>query len=231
MTRINVVVEGQTEEAFAKQVLAPHLSGHEVYLHPIVVSAARTRQSQGHRGGGGSFGKALRTIRDALKKDRSAYCTTMFDYYGLPADYPGLDSEDCPPSTRLYDRIEFLEKRLVQEIGDTHRFLPYLQDHEFEALLFADVNVIDRAPGLQSAAESRLDDLQSIIDHFETPEWIDDGEETAPSKRLQDLFPRYDKVVHGEMIPHDIGLNRIRAECPHFNSWINQLESLEPLSS
>lgn len=230
MTRVNVVVEGQTEETFAKQVLSPPLSGHEVYLHPIVVSATRTRQSRDHLGGGGSFGKVLRTIRDTLQNDRSAYCSTMFDYYGLPADYPGLDSEDCPPSARLDEHIEFLENRLAQEIGDTHRFIPYLQVHEFEALLFADVEGIDRAPGLQSTSESRAE-LQSIVDHFETPERIDDGEETAPSKRLKNLFPRYDKVLHGAMIAHDIGLDPIRAECPHFDDWVTRLESLTPLPS
>lgn len=231
MTRLNVIVEGKTERDFVDRTLAPHLRTNEIYARPILVSASSLRRSQDHLGGGGSFGKALRIIRNTLQNDSSAYCTTMFDYYGLPTDYPGVDSEECPPSARLYERIDFLEKCLAHEVGDTHRFLPYLQVHEFEALLFTDVEVINRAPGLQSTAGSRLDDLRSIIDHFETPERIDDGEETAPSKRLQDLFPHCNKVVHGEMIAYDIGLSRIRAECPHFNDWVNQLESLESLGT
>lgn len=228
MTRVNVVVEGPTEEAFVKQVLSSFLSGREVYLHPIVVSASRTRQSRDHLGGGGSFGKALRTIRDTLRNDPSAYCTTMFDYYGLPGDYPGLDSNTCPPSSQLYDRIDCLENCLAEAIGDTHRFIPYLQVHEFEALLFASVETINNALQTHSSTESRLDHLQAIVDHFAHPELIDDGVETAPSKRLQDLFPRYDKVLHGEMIAHDIGLARIRSECPHFDDWVTRLESLAP---
>ncbi len=229
MIRLKIVVEGHTERDFVKKVLAPSL-GHEEYdVKPIVVSNTPTRQSQDHLGGG-NFGNALRDIRNALD-DQSAYCTTLFDYYGLPADYPGLDSDDGPPSARLYKRIEWLENRLAREIGDTHRFIPYLQVHEFEALLFADVEVIDRAPGLQNPSESRLDDLRSITDHFDTPERIDDGEETAPSKRLKNLFPRYQKVLHGEMIAHDIGLRQIRATCPHFDDWMTQLESLTPLET
>jgi hypothetical protein len=231
MTRLNVVVEGQTEEAFVNQVLVPHLRGYDVYARPIVVSASRARQSRDHLGGGGSFGKALREIRDTLTKDASAHCTTLFDYYGLPPDYPGLESDDCPPPSRLYERIECLETCLAEEVDVPRRFIPYLQVHEFEALLFADVEVIDRAPRMHPSGESRLDDLKSIVDYFDNPERIDEGEETAPSRRLADLFPRYDKQVHGPMIAHDIGLPRLRDACPHFDEWVTQLESLDPLAS
>jgi len=217
MTRLKIVVEGQTEEAFVKQVLAPHLRAYELHTTPIVL------------GGGGSFGKALRTIRVTLSSDPGAYCSTMFDYYGLPPDYPGLNANDCPPSSRLEDRIEYLEACLAQAVEDNHRFLPYLQVHEFEALLFADVEVIDRALRLSSAEEVRLDELRAIVEHFDHPEQIDDGDDTAPSKRLRRLFPRYDKVLHGELIAHDIGLDRIRAECPHFDDWVSRLETLDPL--
>jgi hypothetical protein len=229
MTRLNVVVEGQTEEAFVKQVLAPHLRGFDVYARPIVVSPSRARQNQDHFGGGGSFGKALREIRDLLTNDASAHCTTLFDYYGLPTDYPGLESDVCPPPSQLYDRIECLERCLAEEIDVPRRFIPYLQIHEFEALLFADVEVIDRAPRMSASEESRLDDLKLIVDHFDNPERIDEGEETAPSKRLAGLFPRYNKRVHGPMIAHDIGLPRLRDACPHFDEWMSRLESLDPL--
>ena len=231
MSRLKIVVEGPTEREFVKEVLAPHLYAREFReVSPIVVSASPRRKSQDHLGGGGSFGKARRDIRKALN-DRSAYCTTLFDYYGLPADYPGLDSDDFPSPARLSERVEYLEERLAQEVGDTHRFIPYLQVHEFEALLFSDVEVIDRALQMHGTVESRLDDLQSIVDHFDNPEWIDGGAETAPSKRLKGLFPRYDKVLHGELIAHDIGLHRIREACPHLDSWVAQLESLAPLDA
>lgn len=120
---------------------------------------------------------------------------------------------------------------LVREIGDRHRFIPHLQIHEFEALLFADVEVIDDALQAHGSMESRLDELRSIVEHFNHPELIDDGEETAPSKRLEELFPRYDKVFQGEMIAHDIGLSRIRNACPRFDDWVTRLESLDPLRS
>lgn len=227
MIRLKIVVEGHTEREFVKRVLAPSL-GYETYdVKPIVVSNTPVRQSQDHLGGG-NFGNALRDIRNVLE-DQAAYCTTMFDYYGLPDDFPGLNADDCPPPPRLSARINHLERSLAQEIGDTHRFIPYLQVHEFEALLFADVETIRNALKAHGSTESRLDDLRMIVNHFDHPEQIDDGPDTAPSKRLQDLFPRYDKVFHGEMIAHDIGLPRIRDACPHFNDWVSRLETLDPL--
>ena len=229
MIRLNVVVEGHTEREFVKRVLAPALGYEEYNVKPIVVSNTPVRQSQDHLGGG-NFGSALRDIRNALR-DRSAYCTTMFDYYGLPDDFPGLQSDDCPPPSQLGDRICDLERCLAEEIGDTHQFLPYLQVHEFEALLFSRVETIDDALQTHGSDESRLDDLRAIVNHFDHPERIDDDPETAPSKRLQTLYPSYDKRFHGEMIAHDIGLDCLRAECPHFNAWIDRLESLHPLSS
>lgn len=110
-----------------------------------------------------------------LPKQLHSVGSTLFDYYGLPADFPGLDSDDGPPSARLYERVNWLEDRLAREVGDTHRFRPYLQVHEFEALLFADVKTIERAPGLHGTAERPLDGLRSVTDRFDTPERIDDG--------------------------------------------------------
>jgi hypothetical protein len=229
MIRLKIVVEGHTEREFIKRVLAPSLGYGRYSVKPIVVSNTPVRQSQDHLGGG-HFGNALRDIRNALE-DQSAYCTTMFDYYGLPDDFPGLTSDDCPPPSQLDERIDYLERSLGQEIGDTHRFLPYLQVHEFEALLFSSVETIDDALQTHGSVESRLHDLRAIVNHFDHPERIDDDPETAPSKRLQDLFPRYDKMLHGEMIAHDIGLSRIRDACPHFDDWVTRLDSLEPLNA
>ncbi len=216
MIRLKVVVEDHTEREFVEQVLAPSLGYDRYDVQPIVVSNTSARQSQDHLGGG-NVGNALRDIRNALE-DQSAYCTTMFDYYGLPDDFPGLHADDCPPPPRLSARIDYLEKRLAQEIGDTQRFLPYLQVHEYEALLFADVETIDDALRTHSPTDRQLNDLRAIVTQFENPEQIDDSPETAPSKRLQALFARYDKALHGEMIAHDIGLPCIRAGCPSYRT-------------
>ena len=71
--------------------------------------------------------------------------------------------------------------------------------------------------------------LSKVKASFETPEHIDDGEQTAPSKRLASLFPGYNKVLFGTRIIRDIGLQTVRSECPHFDKWLTRLEQLEPI--
>ena len=105
------------------------------------------------------------------------------------------------------------------------RFIPYVQMHEFEALLFS-------APG-QLASEVGRPDLeqhfQAIRDAFATPEHIDDSPHTAPSKRIKQVFPRYRKVQMGLRAAGVMGLHKIRKECPLFSAWLARLESLPPL--
>ena len=62
-----------------------------------------------------------------------------------------------------------------------------------------------------------------------TPEHIDDKPLSAPSKRIQKLFPRYRKVQMGERAARAITLEKIRQQCPLFNAWLRKLESLPPL--
>ena len=46
MSRVYVLVEGQTEEAFVRELLIPYGARFGCYLHPIIVST-----SPGHKGG------------------------------------------------------------------------------------------------------------------------------------------------------------------------------------
>ena len=61
-------------------------------------------------------------------------------------------------------------------------------------------------------------------------ELINDNPASAPSKRIQRLFPGYRKGssvnAHAYRIARHIGLERIRRQCPHFNEWIEKLEKL-----
>ena len=69
-------------------------------------------------------------------------------------------------------------------------------------------------------------EFQKIRDEFETPEEINDSPETAPSKRVEDLVPGYEKPLLGTLAVLEIGLPQIRVECPHFSSWLERLEVL-----
>jgi hypothetical protein len=68
--------------------------------------------------------------------------------------------------------------------------------------------------------------FRKIRDDFTTPEEINDSPITAPSKRVESLVPGYEKPLLGVLAVLEIGLARIREECPHFDGWLKHLESL-----
>jgi hypothetical protein len=68
--------------------------------------------------------------------------------------------------------------------------------------------------------------LTSIRSKFEHPEEINDHPDTCPSNRIRQLLPQYQKALHGPLIAQRIGLEQIRAECPHFAEWLAKLEKL-----
>ena len=53
-----------------------------------------------------------------------------------------------------------------------------------------------------------------------SPEEINDDPQTAPSKRILNIFPKYKKVTDGTQIALKVGLEQIRKECPHFDEWM-----------
>jgi hypothetical protein len=109
-------------------------------------------------------------------------------------------------------------------IGD-RRFLPYVQLHEFEALVLADpIRLGDFYPARRSEAGR----LAEMAKQARTPEHIDEGARTAPSKRIIDQIPEYEggKRAAAPIVLERIGLNLLRQACPHFGAWLTCLESL-----
>ncbi len=98
--------------------------------------------------------------------------------------------------------------------------------HEFEGLLFSDMDAFERAIQVLGVTPETIEKLRNIRRQFQTPEDINDNSETAPSKRIKKLIPRYNKKVHGPLIAAETGLDVIRAECPLFDEWVTRLESL-----
>lgn len=227
MTRLLIVVEGQTEEAFVKDLLIPHLADHGVFAAATIVGKglAQKRGRLGMDGsrGGGRFRHWLSDIQRLLGGDRTdkLRVTTLFDLYGLPDDFPGLAAHSLDLDTSR--RCDALQRALAETIGD-RRFLAYLQRHEFEALVLAAL------PSLRSLLDAP-DDLAGI-DALATllegtpPEDVNDGVDTAPSKRLLRHIPGYQKTLHGPLAASGAGLAALRNACPRFNGWVHQLEEL-----
>lgn len=218
MKRIHVLVEGQTEETFVRNLLQPHFWSLETDLNPVIVVTKRTRSGQTFKGGITAYTKVRNDIQRLLIDTSAVLVTTMLDYYGLPNDFPGYNS--LPDGTG-YQRTQYLMEKFKEEINN-QRFVPFLMLHEFEALLFVSPATIATAfPALQI-----LDEFTKIRASFSSPEEINDGAETHPSARVQKLIQGYQKPLHGSLITKRIGLELLRAECSHFNSWLNQLEAI-----
>ncbi|MDA0812435.1 MAG: DUF4276 family protein [Verrucomicrobia bacterium] len=220
MTRVHIICEGQTEETFVNEMLAPHLARLEVYPTASLVGRP------GKKGGAVTTHRMISDIKLRLKGDPNAYCTTFFDFYGLDAGFPGKDNADS--LNDFGEKARKVETELLnavrKAVGDDalRHFIPYVQMYEFEGLLFSDPEKLARGLG-----EAGLEpDFKMIRSEFRSPEEINDSRITAPSKRLLKLMPRYDKPLHGSLAALEIGLDTIREECCRFNEWLIGLEGL-----
>ncbi len=223
MIRLHIIAEGQTEEEFVKTILAEHLANFNVITDVHCVTTKRTK-TQVHRGGLVSYEKAQKDIVLWLKqeKGKDVRFTTMFDLYALPNDFPQFD--EAKRISEPYQKVEKLETALADNIND-YRFIPYIQLHEFEALILSDPSkLIDRFPEYDESVQ----ELVAICKKFSSPESINNGETTAPSKRIIQLIPSYKgaKVSVAPLMVQKIGLPTIRSQCPHFDEWLIQLENL-----
>jgi len=219
MSKILILVEGQAEETFVREVLTPYLSKGGVYPIAKLATTKRVKSGPDFKGGIVSYGKFKNDIVRLLGDTSAAIITTMIDFYGLPADFPGRRTV---PTGSCYDQVAYLEREIGNDIGHP-RLLPYLALHEFEAMLFVAPEKIAQAfPGTSKGGE-----LTAIRKQFSSPEEIDDDPHTAPSKRLEDIFPGYEKPLHGPLVVLEIGIEQIRRECSHFNDWLTRLERLD----
>lgn len=219
MRRVYVLVEGQTEETFVRQLLEPHLRKRGVSLTAIIIATKRAKAGGKFRGGIISFDKIYREL-NLLLKDRQAHAvTTMIDLYGLPVDFPGHKAASALPSGQ--ERVELLEQSLAAAIGD-RRFLPYLSCFEFEALLFSQPETVERTLQRPGIAEA----LAQIVVEAGSPEGVNDGPDTHPAARIAKLAPTYRKALHGPIIAQRTGLTEIRRQCSHFSRWLLRLEAL-----
>jgi hypothetical protein len=220
--RVNFIVEGQTEETFVRDVMGEPLANLGVYVAARCVETGR-KHGQTFRGGMTSYARTKRDILRWLAEDQSAYLTTMFDLYRLPADFP--TRSQSPAHINPYDKVRNLETAFAQDIQN-ERFIPHIQLYEFEGLLFSNVQAIDAILKIYRGGRSQLKALEQARSQVKTPEEIDDGDTTAPSKRLKSLYPAYDKPAFGPRIAQRIGLDTLRRECPHLHEWVSGLEAL-----
>lgn len=212
MKRLYIIVEGQSEQEFVNTMVAPYMIKFGITaVVPILI-----RTSKSGRGGFVNYEHLKNDVKKLLSSPKTDFIVTMF-----------VDFFRCPelPNKEKYEAIENHEQKVVQmecqiaeDINDS-RFVPYIQLHEFESLLYAS----------NKGFEYYFDEKQSamtkqIIDSFDNPEMINSSPTNAPSKRLLRIKNDYDKVIEGNLIALEVGLDEILERCPRFNKWIEMLK-------
>lgn len=228
MKRLHITAEGQTEERFVNDCLVGHLASFGVYADVrTVLTSEDNRKHVEYRGGfrrKNAYSMVKKDITNWLKEDRDLNCffTTMFDYYALPVDFPGF--AEAQTKQDKYERIQTIETALKLDINDP-RFIPYIQLHEFETLIFVDPQALDWE---YIEHEEPIAELINISREYDNPELINDSPLTAPSKRIISLIPEYaGNKISGAIVAQKIGIQRLMARCRHFSSWLQTLESLD----
>lgn len=220
MIRVHVICEGQTEEMFVNELLQPYFLAKGVHLIPALVG------KPGHKGGNFKFERLQADVKNRLLGDSNAYCTTFFDYYGLPSSFPGKDTlgSHADIASKATTLQEAMTVELARLIGSEamRRFIPFVQMYEFEALLFSDPEAFARGVGREQLSQA----LIQIAEQFESPEHINNSSMTAPSKRIEVLMNDYEKPLVGSLAALEVGLATMRAKCSLFDAWLMRLEAL-----
>lgn len=223
---IYIVVEGQTEQTFVRDVLAPHMAHKKIYLRAALIG------KPGHKGGDIRFKRAKKDIGNFLKQRQDTYISTMFDYFRIDSMWPGRAevSRKIRNGTILtaIHKAGILEAATYDEIvksfsgcNSENRFIPYIEMHEFEALLFSDADI------LAEKTEIDVSQIREIVEEYNNPEEINEDPVKTPAKRLESLKNGYRKVAMGKMVSEAIGIQSIRRQCPHFNDWLAKLEDIK----
>ncbi len=215
---IIVLVEGQTEEKFVKEVLAPYLAEKNIFMTPIVLS------KPGVKGGDVKFSRAKKDIGLHIKQRNDVWITLLIDFYGIK-EWPGL--EEASSKSLHTDKSNSINRATMDELNKLYseyrieeRFIPYISMYEFEALLFSDAKILSEKMNVD------IFEILKIINQCGEPENINNNPNTAPSKRLEKLSDRFKKTTTGIDIAKSIGIPKMREACTLFNEWLNRLESL-----
>jgi hypothetical protein len=186
----------------------------------VTVSVCTTKRPAGgrhHKGGVSRWSKLSAEITNLLSDSSITTLSTLFDYYGFPADSPGM--QDRPPGSKRM-LVEHVERALREAVGD-ERFQPHLVLHELEAWVLAARSEL----GKYLDSMSLVDKLDKVVSGAEGPENVDDGPTTSPSHRLLEACPGYSKAQDGPEALRRAGLAVVLEQCPHAAAWIESMRA------
>lgn len=216
MKRLIIICEGETEQEFCKDVLYSHFISKDIAIEAPLIKKTM----------GGIVAWEYIKSQILLHLTEDVVVTMLIDYYGIK-DYHNFPKwVESKAIVNKIDRMAFLENAMKEDIDDSvrFRFIPYIQLHEFEGLLFNNIDTFRR--NIPENEFTDIRELESLINNHANPELINDGATTAPSKRLVRLISGYNKIVYGAILAQEIGLERLRAKAIRFDKWIAKLESI-----
>lgn len=230
MKYINIIAEGSSEEAFVNDVLVHHFAPMNKFVSVRRIETGWDRiNNKPAKGGFGRFQQYTKFRNDILNwinSDRGrpdTWYTTFVDLYAFPKDSLSPYTPQLQDIVNPYQKITALEAAIAQNINHPN-FIPYVQLHEFEALLMVEP---DKLLGMYPDGQAGINRLKRDIQGL-NPEEINESPQTSPSKRIMHYLPEYkvQKAQVGPMVAEEIGLYLLRQKCPHFNEWLTKLENL-----
>lgn len=209
MKRLFVVVEGQTEQEFVREVLSPYLYSYGIYdVRPIPIRTSKTG-----RGGFVNYYHLKNTVEPLLKSEgNDVVVTTFVDFFRIPNNTPHYSQ--CMRAARNVEKVSEIERCIAADIND-RKFLPYIQLHEFEALLFSNNKGFEEYFTEEQSAQTDV-----IVREFDNPEDINTRPQYAPSKRILGIKKEYNKPIEGNLIAIAVGINIMLERCPRFAAWV-----------
>lgn len=218
MKYIFVLTEGETELRFVDALLSPYFIPMQCYLNPIAIHTGYADTGAPYKGGVPPYPRFKQQVMKLLNNPTVNLVTTMIDLYKIPPSFPGV--VDLVNDTNPYSRVRNIEKALEDDVGDA-RFVAYLSLHDYEALLFADIDIT-----LESLKEAHgnIDSKPLLSKRRIPPEEI--NAQSPPSHLVRQACPKYRKPVDGVLIAQKITLPVMRQKCPHFHEWLTKLEAL-----
>ncbi len=218
MKRIIIICEGETEKEFCNTILSPYFAAKGIFLQSPLIKKSM--------GGIVKWAELRKQITLHLRNDSNAFVSTLIDYYGLYSKYNFPKWDEAENQTDKNIRMNILEQGMKDSIDDTirFRFVPYMQLHEFEGLLFNEIEIFHEL--IPPKELIGIDELTRTFNQYSNPEMINNNRETSPSHRLERIILGYNKIVYGNILAEAIGLEKIRAKSPRFNEWLKRLEEI-----
>jgi len=215
MIRLKILVEGQTEETFIRDVLSPFFKPLEIDSTAVIV-----KTSPNKRGGTVKYADLIKQLNELLK-EKNAWVSTFFDLYALHKDFPGLADDCFKQHQDGKGKASYLERKLKSGVYVPERFIPFIMPYEYETLLFSNPSQFS-----EWSTQEVVEKLIRIKQSFPCIENINNSPLSAPSIRIKKLVKNYEKVFHGPLIAAEIGIDVMRQESSHFNQWLCAIEQI-----